>query len=189
MPRYPVLCVLCVLLAVPSVFAANLRLQVQGLSGDLESNVRVRLSGITPEEVSAEGRFRARVDAAIRQGLRPLGYYEPTIEFTLDDRPTLSRPVLYAKVDPGEPVRIAGVNINLEGGARTDEDYLNLVKGNRPTLGAILNHGQYDSFKNSLTGLALRKGYFDANMAKSQLGVAQELHKAFWDIDFDSGER
>lgn len=189
MPRYPVLCVLCVLFAIPSVFAANLRLQVQGLSGDLESNVRVRLSGITPEEVSAEGRFRARVDAAIRQGLRPLGYYEPTIEFTLDDRPTLSRPVLYAKVDPGEPVRIAGVNIKLEGGARTDEDYLNLVKSSRPTLGEILNHGQYDSFKNSLTGLALRKGYFDANMAKSQLGVAQELHKAFWDIDFDSGER
>jgi len=171
------------------VLAANLRLQVQGLSGDLDRNVRVRLSGITPEEVSAEGRFRARVDAAIRQGLRPLGYYEPTIEFTLDDRPTLSRPVLYAKVNPGEPVRIAGANINLEGGARTDEDYLTLVKTSRPTLGEILNHGEYDSFKNSLTGLALRKGYFDANMAKSQLGVAQELHKAFWDIDFDSGDR
>jgi translocation and assembly module TamA len=171
------------------VLAANLRLQVQGLSGDLDRNVRVRLSGITPEEVSAEGRFRARVDAAIRQGLRPLGYYEPTIEFTLDDRPTLSRPVLYAKVNPGEPVRIAGANINLEGGARTDEDYLTLVKTSRPTLGEILNHGEYDSFKNSLTGLALRKGYFDANMAKSQLGVVQELHKAFWDIDFDSGDR
>ncbi|KFK92577.1 MULTISPECIES: autotransporter assembly complex family protein [unclassified Serratia (in: enterobacteria)] len=189
MPRYLVLCILCALFAVPSVFAANLRLQVQGLSGDLERNVRARLSGITPEEVSAEGRFRARVDAAIRQGLRPLGYYEPTIDFTLDDRPTLSRPVLYAKVNPGEPVRIAGVNINLEGGARTDEDYLNLVKSSRPTLGEILNHGEYDSFKNSLTGLALRKGYFDANMAKSQLGVAQELHQAFWDIDFDSGDR
>jgi len=188
-PRYPVLCVLCALFAAPSVLAANLRLQVQGLSGDLDRNVRVRLSGITPEEVSAEGRFRARVDAAIRQGLRPLGYYEPTIEFTLDDRPTLSRPVLYAKVNPGEPVRIAGANINLEGGARTDEDYLTLVKTSRPTLGEILNHGEYDSFKNSLTGLALRKGYFDANMAKSQLGVAQELHKAFWDIDFDSGDR
>ncbi|MFZ1875340.1 MAG: autotransporter assembly complex family protein [Chania sp.] len=189
MPRYPVLCVLCALFAAPSVLAANLRLQVQGLSGDLDRNVRVRLSGITPEEVSAEGRFRARVDAAIRQGLRPLGYYEPTIEFTLDDRPTLSRPVLYAKVNPGEPVRIAGANINLEGGARTDEDYLTLVKTSRPTLGEILNHGEYDSFRNSLTGLALRKGYFDANMAKSQLGVAQELHKAFWDIDFDSGDR
>ena len=189
MPRYRVLCVLCALFVMPSVFAANVRLQVDGLSGDLERNVRVRLSAITPEEVNAEGRFRARVDAAIRLGLRPLGYYQPTIEFTFDDNPKLSRPVLIAKVDPGEPVRIAGVDIQLQGGARTDEDYLNLVRTDRPTIGEILNHGQFDSFKSSLTNLALRKGYFDAQMLKSQLGVAEELHKAFWDIDFDSGER
>lgn len=189
MPRYRVLCVLCALFVTPSAFAANVRLQVDGLSGDLERNVRVRLSAITPEEVNAEGRFRARVDAAIRQGLRPLGYYEPTIDFTFDDNPKLSRPVLHAHVTPGEPVRIAGSNITLEGGARTDPDYLRLVRTGRPTVGEILNHGQYDSFKGSLTGIALRKGYFDANMKKSQLGVAQELHKAFWDIDFDSGDR
>ncbi|MFC0227564.1 autotransporter assembly complex protein TamA [Serratia aquatilis] len=189
MPRYRVLCVLCALFVTPSVFAANVRLQVEGLSGELERNVRVRLSSITPEEVNAEGRFRARVDAAIRQGLRPLGYYEPIIDFTFDDRPELSRPVLRAKVDPGEPVRIAGVNIALQGGARTDEDYLRLVKTSRPAIGDILNHGKYDGLKSSMTGLALRKGYFDANMVKSQLGVAKELHKAFWDIDFDSGER
>nr|WP_233169592.1 autotransporter assembly complex family protein [Serratia sp. ASV30] len=180
---------LCALFVTPSVLAANVRLQVDGLSGDLERNVRVRLSAITPEEVNAEGRFRARVDAAIRLGLRPLGYYQPTIEFTFDDNPKLSRPVLIAKVDPGEPVRIAGVDIQLQGGARTDEDYLNLVRTDRPTIGEILNHGQFDSFKSSLTNLALRKGYFDAQMLKSQLGVAEELHKAFWDIDFDSGER
>jgi translocation and assembly module TamA len=181
--------VLCALFVTPSVLAANVRLQVDGLSGDLERNVRVRLSAITPEEVNAEGRFRARVDAAIRQGLRPLGYYEPTIDFTFDDNPKLSRPVLHVHVTPGEPVRIAGANITLEGGARTDEDYLRLVRTSRPKVGEILNHGQYDSFKGSLTGIALRKGYFDANMKKSQLGVAEELHKAFWDIDFDSGDR
>jgi translocation and assembly module TamA len=188
-PRYRVLCVLCALFVTPSVIAANVRLQVEGLSGELEQNVRVRLSAITPEEVNAEGRFRARVDAAIRQGLRPLGYYQPIIDFTFDDNPKLSRPVLLAKVNPGEPVRIAGANIQLEGGARTDEDYLNLVKTSRPTVGEILNHGKYDSFKSAMTGLALRKGYFDANMVKSQLGVAEELHQAFWDIDFNSGER
>ncbi|MCX2958521.1 MAG: hypothetical protein N6V49_07010, partial [Serratia symbiotica] len=59
----------------------------------------------------------------------------------------------------------------------------------RPTLGEILNHGKYDSFKNSLTSLALRKGYFDADMLESQLGVAEDLHRAFWDIDFNSGSR
>jgi translocation and assembly module TamA len=156
-PRYRALCFLCALLATPVAYSANVRLQVEGLSGELEKNVRVRLSSITPEEVSTDGRFRARVDEAVRQGLRALGYYEPTIDFTLDDRPGLARPVLHAKVNPGEPVRIAGANIVLEGGAKTDEDYLTLVKKGKPTIGEILNHGKYDSFKGSLTGLALRK--------------------------------
>ncbi|ATA19523.1 autotransporter secretion outer membrane protein TamA [Gibbsiella quercinecans] len=189
MPRYRALCVLCVLFTAPPALAANVRLQVEGLSGELEQNVRVRLSAIGSDEVSADGRFRARVDQAIRQGLRPLGYYQPTIDFSLDNNPNLSRPVLHAKVNPGEPVRIAGADIVLQGGARTDEDYLAAVKRGRPEIGAILNHGTYDSFKSSLTGLALRKGYFDAEMVKSQLGVAEDLHQAYWDIDFDSGER
>lgn len=189
MPRYRALCFLCALLATPAAYSANVRLQVEGLSGELEKNVRVRLSSITPEEVSTDGRFRARVDEAVRQGLRALGYYQPTIDFTLDDRPGLSRPVLHAKVNPGEPVRIAGANIVLEGGAKTDDDYLALVKKGKPTIGEILNHGKYDSFKGSLTGMALRKGYFDADMTKSQLGVAEDLHKAYWDIDFNSGQR
>nr|WP_208759781.1 autotransporter assembly complex family protein [Yersinia mollaretii] len=180
---------MCVLLATPLAYAANVRLQVEGLSGDLERNVRARLSTIGTDEVTSDGRFRSRVDEAIRQGLRALGYYDPTITFDLQSRPAPARSVLIAKVVPGEPVLIAGVDIDLQGGAKTDPDYLALVRRDTPKIGSILNHGDFDNFKSSLTGLALRRGYFDANMIKSELGVAAELRKAFWDIDFDSGER
>lgn len=37
--------------------------------------------------------------------------------------------------------------------------------------------------------MALRKGYFDSEFNKSQLGIALDRHQAFWDIDYDSGER
>ncbi len=43
--------------------------------------------------------------------------------------------------------------------------------------------------KSSLTHVALRKGYFDSEFIKSQLGVSLERHQAFWDIDYNSGER
>jgi translocation and assembly module TamA len=33
------------------------------------------------------------------------------------------------------------------------------------------------------------KGYFDSQFNKSQLGVSLDRHQAFWDIDYDSGER
>lgn len=191
MLRYAFICLFYLLFVATSAYAENVRIKVEGLSGELEKNIRLRLSSITPEEVGNDNHFRARINEAVRQGLRVLGYYQPTIYFTLDDRPSLSRKVkvLHAKINPGEPVRIAGYNIVLKGGALTDEDYLILVMQGRPTLGEILNHRKYDSFKNSLTNLALHKGYFDAEMLESQLSVAKDLHKAFWNIDFNSGSR
>nr|WP_206040632.1 autotransporter assembly complex protein TamA [Klebsiella oxytoca] len=168
--------------------AANVRLQVEGLSGELEKNVRAQLSTIQSDEVTPDRRFRARVDDAIREGLKALGYYEPTIDFDLRPPPAKGRQVLIAKVTPGEPVRIGGTEVILRGGARTDRDYLDLLN-TRPAIGTILNHGDYDSFKSSLTRVALRKGYFDSEFNKSQLGVSLDRHQAFWDIDYNSGER
>ena len=182
------LCVTSLLLVSGVASAANVRLQVEGLSGELEKNVRAQLSTIQSDEVTPDRRFRARVDDAIREGLKALGYYEPTIEFDLRPPPKRGRQVLIAKVTPGEPVRIGGTEVILRGGARTDSDYLALLK-TRPAIGTVLNHGDYDGFKSSLTRVALRKGYFDSEFLKSQLGVSLDRHQAFWDIDYNSGER
>ncbi|MBJ7223676.1 outer membrane protein assembly factor [Brenneria sp. L3-3C-1] len=180
---------LCVLLFPVESFAANVRLQVVGLEGALQKNVRARLSTIAVDEVNADGRFRSRVDDAIRQGLRALGYYDPQIAFEFRPAVNGGRPVLIASVTPGEPVKIADVNVVLRGGAREDADFQQRVRDDSPRIGTVLNHGDYDSFKNSLNSLSLRKGYFDAHFLQSRLGVMQEARQAFWDIDFDSGER
>lgn len=120
MIRYPLVCVVAVSLTSPLAYSANLRLKVEGLSGQLEKNARVQLSTITTDEVVADGRFRARVEKAIKEGLRPLGYYEPVITFDYQDNAPPARPVLYARVVPGEPVKIAGVTVDIEGAAKTD---------------------------------------------------------------------
>lgn len=182
------LCLVSVLLTSGVASAANVRLQVEGLSGALEKNVRAQLSTIESDEVTPDRRFRARVDDAIREGLKALGYYEPTIDFDLRPPPKKGRQVLIARVSPGEPVLIGGTNVVLRGGARTDRDYLDLLS-TRPKIGTVLNHGDYDSFKKSLTSVSLRKGYFDSQFNKSQLGIALGRRQAFWDIDYDSGER
>ena len=111
------LCVTSLLLVSGVASAANVRLQVEGLSGELEKNVRAQLSTIQSDEVTPDRRFRARVDDAIREGLKALGYYEPTIEFDLRPPPKRGRQVLIAKVTPGEPVRIGGTEVILRGGA------------------------------------------------------------------------
>ncbi|KAB8311953.1 outer membrane protein assembly factor [Erwinia endophytica] len=181
---------LCLIAVVPVVQAATVRLQVTGLSGELQSNVRARLSTISSDEVSADGRFRARVREAIKEGLKALGYYEPTITFELRPPPEGGkRPVLLAKVTPGEPVKLVGETVVFRGGASKDADYLALRRAGRDKIGNVLNHGDYDSFKSSLNNMALRKGYFDADFTKSQLGVSVPRREAFWDIDYNSGDR
>lgn len=189
MPQIRMLCCASLLLASGVADAASVRLQVEGLSGQLQKNVRAQLSTIQSDEVTPDRRFQARVDDAIREGLKALGYYEPTIDFELRPPPANGgRQVLLARVSPGEPVRIGGTDVVLRGGARNDEEYLSLLK-KRPAIGTVLNHNDYDSFKKGLTSVALRRGYFDSEYKKSQLGISLERHQAFWDIDYDSGER
>lgn len=188
MPHIRILCCVSLLLTSAAASAASVRLQVEGLSGALQQNVRAQLSTIESDEVTPDRRFEARVDDAIRKGLRALGYYEPDIVFDLQPPPEKGRQVLIAKVTPGEPVKIGGTEVILRGGARTDKDYLALLK-KRPAIGTVLNHEDYENFKKSLTTEALRKGYFDSDFKKSQLGVSLARHEAFWDIDYDSGPR
>ncbi|EKY3223813.1 autotransporter assembly complex protein TamA [Cronobacter dublinensis] len=188
MPQIRNLCWAALLMASAST-AAPVRLQVEGLSGALQKNVRAQLSTIQVDEVTPDRRFRARVDDAIRKGLKALGYYEPTIDFELREPPAGGRrQVLLARVSPGEPVRIGATNVILRGGARDDKEYLALLK-KRPAVGTVLNHNDYNSFKKGLTSVALRRGYFDSEYKKSQLGVSVERRQAFWDIDYDSGTR
>lgn len=190
MPRIHVYCMSCLLIFAPVAQAANVRLQVTGLTGELQKNVRARLSTITSDEVTSDGRFRSRVSDAVKEGLKALGYYEPQIDFELLPPPEGGkRQVLLARVTPGEPVKIAGETVILRGGARTDEDYQALVRNGKPKLGTVLNHGDYEKFKSSLSNMALRKGYFDGDYRKSQLGVSVERREAFWDLDYDSGQR
>ncbi|VTP63019.1 Uncharacterised protein [Leclercia adecarboxylata] len=169
MPKIRQLCLVSFLLTSGIADAANVRLQVEGLSGKLEKNVRAQLSTIQSDEVTPDRRFRARVDDAIRGGLKALGYYEPTIDFELRPPPAKGRQVLIARVKPGEPVLIGGTDVVLRGGARTDHDYLDLLN-TRPKNGTVLNHSDYDGFKKDLTKVALRKGYFDSQFNKKPAG-------------------
>lgn len=192
MPRYrykmfPLL--LPLMLVVSSARTADLSLEVKGLSGELQQNVHALLSVIPEDEITNTPRFTRRVEETIRKGLRAKGYYDPEVQFDVV-QPTFGlKPVLTATVTPGEPVRIEETNITITGQSKEDESYIELLRTGVPAKGTILDHGTYDSFKGSLTGLAVRRGYFDAEIKKSQLGVAADLNQAFWDIDFDSGDR
>lgn len=175
------------LLVFTPLAGSAIKLEVKGLSGELEDNVNALASAIDTNPEYSEQRIQSQFYEAILKGLRAKGYYEPQVEFEQGSS-LLSSSVITAHVDAGEPVRIEETHINLMGEAQQDSDYLDLLK-TVPPKGTVLDHGEYDSFKSTLTSLAMRKGYFDAQLFRSQLAVAPQLYQGFWLFDYDSGER
>lgn len=171
--------------SVVSIFSkkSSFSVDVAGISGELASNVKARLSIINNEDITDNRHLRSRVKTEITEELQALGYYNAVIHFELT-----SKSVLLARITLGKPVRVAGVDVVLKGNAKNDPDYQDLLK-KPPKTGEILKQGKFDDFVDKLSELAVNKGYFDAKMNEVQLGVAPGLHKAFWKIDFDSGER
>ena len=93
------------------------------------------------------------------------------------------------QVAPGERVRIARVDIELEGDARDDPAFRSLLEQLPLRAGAPLHHGEYESAKRSLQNLALRRGYFDAEFSESQVAVDLVDNTAAVALTFASGAR
>jgi translocation and assembly module TamA len=178
-------CSLCLLLIIASASSfADMKLSIQGLSGKLADNVDARTSLISPNRIDNTPNFKRYFESEAKKALQALGYYSPTFQYDASDPKTL-----VVNISAGEPTKIEQLNINIIGEGKKDKDYNNLLKIGLPKIGDVLNHGTYENFKKSLQNLALKKGYFDANMTVHQLAISNFYHQAFWNIDFDTGQR
>ncbi|NAW78957.1 BamA/TamA family outer membrane protein [Vibrio sp. V33_P6A3T137] len=164
---------------------AKVDLTIRGLSGDLKDNVDAYLSSISTSDYSTQLRFQSRLEQRITAALNALGYYHPTFVFEVTE---LDR-AMTVHVSPGEVVRLAVVEIVIEGEAQQDADFARVIERSGLKVGETLNHSQYDSLKSSLRNLALQKGYFDGDFQLSRLEVVPDRHQAFVRLHFDSGIR
>ena len=174
------------MLAIPSVWAKT-ALVIKGLKGSLEDNVNAYVSAIPEEDYSISMRFRDQLEGEIKDALKALGRYQPSFSYQVEQGG--EDKTLIVTVIPGPETKIVKSDIRITGMALDDPDFISLVRKSGLDYGSTLNHGKYESFKSSLSSLALRKGYFDAELKKSVLAVAPTRNEAFITIDFSSGKR
>ncbi|MEH0743071.1 outer membrane protein assembly factor [Vibrio cholerae] len=165
--------------------AQEVSLSILGLDGELEDNVEAYLSSIPEKEYSTGLRFQARLERTITEALNALGYYHPEFTFQVGKEST----ELSVTVQPGEPILIEKVDIQIAGEAANDADFNVLIAQSGLVEGARLNHSQYDALKSGIRNLALRKGYFEGDYQVSRLEIAPELNQAFIRLYYDSGMR
>ncbi|WP_408607726.1 autotransporter assembly complex protein TamA [Enterovibrio coralii] len=180
--------VICGVLGVPGVAIADVDFKIKGLDDALKDNVEVYLDAISDNDRRVDFRLQSRVTDEATKALQALGYFDPVIKFSVEDKKSDTDATVVLNIDPGKPVIISDVDVKLIGGAATDPAFKTLLQ-TAPMKGDVLNQGQYDALKSSIQSLAVRRGYFDAEYTLAKLEVAPGLHQAFIRLHFDSGAR
>jgi translocation and assembly module TamA len=169
---------------------AHARLEISGVDGELERNVRAFVS-LDDEPCDAEDwlirrRYRA-LEKQARESLEPFGYYQPSISTQLTTGGNCWQATL--EIDPGEPVRYRTVDIVISGEAATDASFSSMPRREALQPGQVLRHADYDALKRQLQTLAADRGYLEASFSESRLDVWPAEGAADVKLHFISGPR
>ncbi|RLA60324.1 MAG: outer membrane protein assembly factor [Gammaproteobacteria bacterium] len=168
--------------------AASLTFSVIGLEAkpELQKNVLAWL-GDDPESVRERLNFVVSARDRVERSLQALGYYRPDIGMDVQRTDPVWQLVI--SVDPGDPVRIRDIDIQVMGAAANDPEFTRLIADVSFALGDVLHHGLYEDFRNSLLSLGQRRGYLDATITSSKVAVEVAAGTADVSIQYDSGRR
>ncbi|WP_229722015.1 autotransporter assembly complex protein TamA [Marinobacterium nitratireducens] len=183
-------------LAASAEEAATVAVEVEAIQGELpaslEQNIRAhlaieRLSG-EPAPMSSRLQYLHRqAQEQIEAALQPYGYYQPRVESELTKTP--EQWVARYRVDPGEPVRLDAVDLNVTGEAQSDPVMKALESSETLVPGAVLEHAAYEAHKSRMRSLAAERGYYEADFGRQQLRIDPQRRQADIELRLDSGPR
>lgn len=163
---------------------ADLDLQVSGLSGALEENLRLHLAQWDSLPAKSNAEIKEILQPSIENGLQALGYYQFEIEYEVNEdelnlRFQLSEPVTWNRID----LKIISNN------KLVAKEFKTFIDNHPFSEGENLNHSIYERFKREFLGYANDQGYMDAKLLRNLLRVDVEENNADVVIHVEIGER
>jgi translocation and assembly module TamA len=188
MPRPLIAWVLALLpaIAVAATPEKVLKYSLSGLEGELKNNA-VAWLGEAPESTRERLGFVVTAEEKIRLSLQALGYYRPVITVDVDRTPPVWR--MQIAVQPGEPVRIRSVSLQLLGEAAEDAAFDQLLSNLPFAAGDVLRHDVYEQYKRRLLSTGLQRGYFDGRIVSRRVEVEADAGRAEIQLQYDGGRR
>ncbi len=170
----------------------TLTVQVEGVDGPLRDNVlaTLELNRFAGKAAPEESRLRWLHNDAARQigeALQPFGYYQPVIVSTLE-RTADGWEARY-RIDPGPPLKIATVDVQILGEGEHDPAFQRLLAQLPFAPGQVLDQMQYEQLKQNLESLATERGYFEARLVERAIQVNLQTNEAVIRLHFDTGPR
>jgi len=173
---------------VPGVTFADVH--VEGLKGPLLENVLAHLSlDDAPCDASALElqRLLRKGRGEVQAALEALGYYRAAIRIRLLEPTDCWQASL--SVDPGEPLRVRSLNIELQGEGKADPGFESLIRASPLQVSQPFRSDWYENLKHNLREYASRNGYADADFLRHEVTVYPALDAADIELQFDSGQR
>lgn len=179
-------------LAASALAAEPVEVVVSGLEDEALENVEAALA--LPPGLVRDGEvnrpwldlFAGEAEKRVREALEPFGYYDPKIAVSLVNvSPREYR--LAVNVEPGIPVKIAGITIRVRGPGAENEaikeeaGYFTLGEGD------VLLHKDYETGKGIILAKALEQGYIDASFSVHEIRVSRAEHSARIVLELDTG--
>jgi translocation and assembly module TamA len=173
--------------------AGTLSVLVEGVEEPLRDNIMAhldinRFAGKAPPAETELRWLHTNAERHIQEALQPFGYYEPVIESTLNQTTGGGWEARY-RIQPGRPLPIALVDVQLTGDAANDPVFQALVDKRPLAKGQALDHAKYEQFKQNLEALATERGYFDAHFTEHAIQVDLHAYEAAIKLHYDTGKR
>lgn len=167
------------------IAAGQVDVRVEGDFPALQENASNFIGDVEDRSVDNLRRYASHAESQVREALRALGYYGPSIRWHIEDGEI---PRLIVDVVPGEPVKIRERDVRVEGDAASDPDF-NIGDLSAIAPGKVLNHGYYSAIRNRIRNRARTLGYFDGKFTEHKLKVDPESRSADIQLVFESGPR
>ena len=160
--------------------ASRVTTRVVGLNERLTKAVQATLEirRYRERKVSAAQarRLFERGKAQAAKALEPYGYYHAEIE--ADFAETRDGFVATYRIEPGPPVRVSAVSIEIDGDARERRLVRRALAEFDPDPGEILSHRAYERSKRDIQGALVASGYLDAELVTHRVEVVAAENRA-----------
>jgi translocation and assembly module TamA len=170
------------------------RVEVIGVTGDAQANIRASLSLTRlPKAARAElsearlAYLLRRAPDEARRALEPYGYYDARVES--DVQRSADGVVVVLTVTPGDAVRVTSSDISMDGAGGEDAPVASVIAKFEPRVGERLDHRQYEASKLAVQRRLLERGYFDAELVEHRIEVTRLAREARLKVRWDSGRR
>lgn len=166
----------------------QVEVQLEGDYPALKDNAKAFIGEVEGRSGDNLRRYAATAVSQAEQALRALGYYEPQIDWRVEEDDSDDNARLILTIVPGEPVRVTRRRVEIRGAAASDSRFTDELP-EKPAEGDVLNHGEYNNLRDTIQSRARQRGYFDGSFVEKTLTVNPEARTAEVVLVYESGRR